>query len=313
MIRLPTPFCTCAPTSSFPRVANTPAVDPRTGRIYITAAGPLDDGSFTGLLYGLDIVGGEVQIAFAAPMGGGSGTSPAISPDGTQVYAADGDGVMNAFDAATGAQLWAYETANYVNGTPAIDDGRAIFGGCDAILHVVDVTKGERASAVELGGDCHIAGSAAFVDGRAYFGHYGNQFVCVDVAKGELVLTAAETSRVDPKVLLDLITRTASGARVTPDRKIHAPLEDDSPRALFAAVHDLFARRTVPGAPVGHGFCVRVGREHDRIVRSGRRQEPRAKPDALRVAPGVKRAGGRARRFERRLRSAQEHGRSGPA
>jgi hypothetical protein len=65
------------------QVTNTPAVDPRTGRI--------EDGSFTGLLYGLDIVGGEVQIAFAAPMGGGSGTSPAISPDGTQVYAADSD------------------------------------------------------------------------------------------------------------------------------------------------------------------------------------------------------------------------------
>ena len=43
---------------------------PKTGRIYITAAGPaLEDGSYTGLLYGLDIVGGEVQIAFAASDG----------------------------------------------------------------------------------------------------------------------------------------------------------------------------------------------------------------------------------------------------
>ena len=88
-------------------VANTPAVHPETGRIYITAAGPLDGGGgFTGLLYGLDIVDGEIEIAFASPMGGGSGTSPAISPDGTQIYAADGDGLMNAFDAQTGATLW---------------------------------------------------------------------------------------------------------------------------------------------------------------------------------------------------------------
>ena len=65
--------------------------------------------------------------------------------------------------------------------------------------------------------------------------------VAVDVVKDELVLTAAETSRVDPKTLLDLITRTGSAVRVTPDRKIRAPLADPSPRALFAAVHDLFA------------------------------------------------------------------------
>jgi transcription-repair coupling factor (superfamily II helicase) len=71
--------------------------------------------------------------------------------------------------------------------------------------------------------------------------------VAVDVVKEELVLTAAETSRVDPKTLLDLITGSGSGVRITPDRKIHAPLADSSPRALFAAVHDLFARLTERG------------------------------------------------------------------
>jgi transcription-repair coupling factor (superfamily II helicase) len=66
--------------------------------------------------------------------------------------------------------------------------------------------------------------------------------VAVDVVKDEIVLTAAETSRVDPASLVDFITRTGSEIRVTPDRKIHAPLADLSPAGLFAAVHDLFAR-----------------------------------------------------------------------
>jgi transcription-repair coupling factor (superfamily II helicase) len=66
--------------------------------------------------------------------------------------------------------------------------------------------------------------------------------VAVDVVKDDLVLTAAETSRVDPNTLLDLMTQDGSGIRVTPDRRIHAPLADHSPRALFDAVHDLFAR-----------------------------------------------------------------------
>ena len=118
------------------QVANTPAVDPRTGRIYITAAGPLDGGSFTGLLYGLDIVGGEVEIAFAAPMGGGSGTSPAISPDGTQVYAADGDGVMNAFDAATGAPLW-QATGAAGAASPGIGPDGTVYSGNSAPLLTV--------------------------------------------------------------------------------------------------------------------------------------------------------------------------------
>jgi transcription-repair coupling factor (superfamily II helicase) len=66
--------------------------------------------------------------------------------------------------------------------------------------------------------------------------------IAVDLVKDEIVLTAAETSRVDPKILLDLVTRTGSAVRVTPDRKIRTPLTDRSPQALFAAIHQLFAR-----------------------------------------------------------------------
>jgi transcription-repair coupling factor (superfamily II helicase) len=72
--------------------------------------------------------------------------------------------------------------------------------------------------------------------------------VAVDVVKGEIVLTAAETSRVDPASLVDFITRTGSAIRVTPDHKIHAPLADHSPAGLFAAAHDLFARLADKGA-----------------------------------------------------------------
>jgi hypothetical protein len=65
-------------------VANTPAVHPDTGRIYITVYG-VEPGS--GLLYGIDVYDDHMQIAFQTSMGQGSGTSPAISQDGKQVYA----------------------------------------------------------------------------------------------------------------------------------------------------------------------------------------------------------------------------------
>lgn len=84
-------------------VANTPAVHPETGRIYITAAGASQD---EGVLYGIDTGPAGLSIAFTAPMGAGSGTSPAISPDGRLVYAIDDDGLMVAIDAASGARVW---------------------------------------------------------------------------------------------------------------------------------------------------------------------------------------------------------------
>jgi outer membrane protein assembly factor BamB len=112
------------------QVANTPSVHPETGRIYITAAGPLDPGTsdLTGLLYGLDIADGEMEIAFAASMGGGSGTSPTISLDGTQVYAADNLGVLRAFDADTGAVVWS-QTGIPLAGSPGLGADGTIYGG----------------------------------------------------------------------------------------------------------------------------------------------------------------------------------------
>jgi outer membrane protein assembly factor BamB len=84
-------------------VANTPAVSPETGRIFITAAGVSER---EGVLYGIDTSSTGARIAFSAPMGGGSGTSPTLSPDGRLVYAIDDDGLMVAVDAVSGRRVW---------------------------------------------------------------------------------------------------------------------------------------------------------------------------------------------------------------
>jgi len=80
-----------------------------------------------------------------------------------------------------------YETGNYINGAPAVADGQTVFGGCDAILHVINLADGQKVKEVEAG--AYIAGSVALDGGRAYFGHYENEFLCIDIVKGERVWT----------------------------------------------------------------------------------------------------------------------------
>ena len=83
-------------------VANSPAVNPHNGRIYITGAGKTEA---SGHLYGIDLVGGELQIAFAADIPPNSGTSPAISADGKRIYAM-AKGEVFALDAQNGEKVW---------------------------------------------------------------------------------------------------------------------------------------------------------------------------------------------------------------
>lgn len=89
--------------------ANTPAVDVKSGRVYVAATDVEQD---KGALYGLDVTPpetgkpGSVSIGFAAQMGPGSGSSPVVSPDGQTVYTCDDEGLLYAFDARTGDLKW---------------------------------------------------------------------------------------------------------------------------------------------------------------------------------------------------------------
>ena len=68
------------------------------------------------------------------------------------------DFALHCVEAATGRSNWVYETGNYINGTPAITEGRTVFGGCDAVLHIVSVADGKK------------LGFSVAKDGRYIFG-----------------------------------------------------------------------------------------------------------------------------------------------
>lgn len=105
-------------------VANTPAIHPTSGRIYITAAGKTAD---SGLLYGIDVDKDSARIAFATEMGAGSGTSPAVAHDGSAVYVVNGAGKLTAIDAYTGAVRWEAEDRGGGSASPSVGPDGSIY------------------------------------------------------------------------------------------------------------------------------------------------------------------------------------------
>ncbi len=118
-------------------VVNTPAVSPQTGRIFITAAGSTSD---VGRLYAIDIILGQLVIdpTFSdnCPMAGGSGTSPALSPDGQQIYAVDGTRVLVACDTTTGQRLWSVSEIGKAAAPAVGPDGTVYTGGGDYLYAI---------------------------------------------------------------------------------------------------------------------------------------------------------------------------------
>lgn len=194
-------------------------------------------------LYAVDAQSGEQRWRFEADEKILSGVNWFRTPDGrTNIVFGCYDNILYCLDAATGAVVWKYETDNYVNGTAAIEGERIVFGGCDAVLHVVNAKDGTSVKRVALGEGCHVAGSAALADGAAYLGHYGNAFVCIDLESGAVRWTYANPRHAffsAPAIGPD---RVIFGGR---DRNIHCVN-----RATGEAIWTFATRRQVDSSPV---------------------------------------------------------------
>ena len=95
---------------------------------------------------------------------------------------------LYALDAKTGQQQWKVETENFINSTPSVTpEGFALFGGCDALLHVVSLK--ERKEARSINTEAYIPGSAA-ADGRmVYLGNDAKKVFAFDIENGATLWT----------------------------------------------------------------------------------------------------------------------------
>jgi glucose dehydrogenase len=154
----------------------------------------------------------------------GGPCNPSPAAVGDTVYMACGDGMLTAFDAATGTIRWQFSAEPYVNG-PSVADGVAYVFGGSGTLYAVDTTTGAERWRVEgnafvtspaVADDTLVAGtsdgvlvgidtasgadrwrvqviddgavrSPALADGIAYAGSDSGGLVAVDVATGEIL------------------------------------------------------------------------------------------------------------------------------
>lgn len=118
--------------------ANTPAVDPVSGRIFNTgfSVDVTPEGEPFGALYGFDFTPGapgelgEIEVALTFKMGPGSGSSPGLTADGSTVYVSDGEGILYAVDAMNGDENWSIETGGQAASPSVGPDGTVyLLGG----------------------------------------------------------------------------------------------------------------------------------------------------------------------------------------
>ena len=181
--------------------ANTPAVDPVAGRVFITLNRP---GEADGTLVALQYQGGddprlEPLWDNRALAGGGAG-SPTISADGRRVYTTDRDQHLIAFDAFTGQVIWTHPLGYNAGGSPSVNDQGVIVpsGGRNPAYLTAVRDGGDHATTLWEHRDVAHRGLAVQPDGDVVYAALVSggivNLAVVDLATGDTrSLTSTET------------------------------------------------------------------------------------------------------------------------
>ena len=94
-----------------------------------------------GLFYGIDATDGELRIAFETTTAPATGTSPAISPDGSLVYAFGGAGEIFAIDASSGEPVFERDV-NGMQASPSVAADGSVYVLAEDFLRKLDGATG---------------------------------------------------------------------------------------------------------------------------------------------------------------------------
>ncbi|NOT30675.1 MAG: PQQ-binding-like beta-propeller repeat protein [Planctomycetes bacterium] len=220
-------------------------------------AGSVYVGSSSGWFYALELARGALRWKQETGDKILGGANWVVAGGETRIVVGSYDSSLHCFAALDGSPRWTYSTGNYVNGTPAVENGWIVFGGCDSFLHVVSAEDGAGVAKIELGSDAHVAGSVALAQGRVYFGHYGNAFVCADLPRKELVWSFPDAKHPFFSSPALAEGRAVFGGR---NKQLHCVAQADGKLLWKFAT-----RRKVDGSPVIVGDAVVFGAGDGRI------------------------------------------------
>ena len=116
-----------------------------------------------------------------------SAASAVSAPDGSGewILVNGYDGITRCLRATDGSEVWTYKTDDFINGTPAVIDGRLIaFGGCDKVIHVINLADGKLVN--EIVTDAQITNSVATIGTTIYSGNHANQLVSAEAEDEKL-------------------------------------------------------------------------------------------------------------------------------
>ncbi|MBE3098113.1 MAG: PQQ-binding-like beta-propeller repeat protein, partial [Planctomycetes bacterium] len=214
-------------------------------------------GSVDGFLYALDAATGALRWKYQTQDKILGGANWVRSPQGDRTWILIGsyDMSLHCVDAATGKAVWTAETGNYINGTPAVVDGKIVFGGCDGLIRVLAPADGRELLSIQAGG--YVAGAVAVAGDRFYAADYDEKLTCAQVDTGKTVweYTGEDAGfyaspAVGPREVV-------IGGR---DNKVHClDRETGKPRWTFAT------RREVESSPAICGGKVVVGSNDGRL------------------------------------------------
>lgn len=133
-------------------------------------------GTLNGTLYALDSGSGDELWKFSTEDKIIGGANWFKDPEGHLfILIGSYDSILYCIDAGTGKPVWQYETGNFINVSPAVSDKYCVFGGCDAIIHLVTISDGSKAGEIDT--EVYIAASAAIYGDHVYVGNYDGELL----------------------------------------------------------------------------------------------------------------------------------------
>lgn len=138
--------------------------------------------------YALDAETGEERwhVEGGDKFAAGGIVVPAVGEEGSWVLVNCYDGTAHCLRVKDGTEVWSHRLDEPLNSASSLVDGKlVVFGGCDAVIHALDHSDGNKRHSVET--EAQITNSGATWGQLMYCGNHASQVVAADIIEEEIL------------------------------------------------------------------------------------------------------------------------------